>query len=178
MCTLFWFWRVFIYGFTTSRRCGLYCSLNASFGNAFRLNNVGFDEPPMVYTIGLVIIQGIEYFIKWLVSIRQWCGVVDGGVYWVRLSQGVRRSHQKPLIKFSQYQNWGSRYKGYTLTHWSNLQKIETLRGWWRFLIRQLYSLIFNSNVEGFYLVQNPWCTDVIAKSPSQSVPPYIYGWC
>ena len=68
---MFWFLRVFIYGFTTSSQCGLYYGFNTSFGNAFRLSNVGFDESPRVYTAGLVTIRGIEYYIKWLVSIRQ-----------------------------------------------------------------------------------------------------------
>ena len=41
------------------------------FGNTFRLSNVGFDGPPMVYTASIITVRGIVYHIKWLVSIRQ-----------------------------------------------------------------------------------------------------------
>ena len=41
------------------------------FGNAFRLSNVGLDGSPTVYTTSIVIVRGIVYHIKWLVSIRQ-----------------------------------------------------------------------------------------------------------
>ena len=41
------------------------------FGNTFRLSNVGFDGPPMVYTASIIIVRGIVYHIKWLVSICQ-----------------------------------------------------------------------------------------------------------
>ena len=67
VCTLFWFCGVFIYGSAASSHCGF----NASFGNAFKLNNVGFDGPSMVYIAGLVTVRGIAYYIKWLTSIRQ-----------------------------------------------------------------------------------------------------------
>ena len=67
VCTLFWFCGVFIYGFVASSHCGF----NASFGNAFKLNNVGFDGLSMVYIAGLVTVRGIAYYIKWLTSIRQ-----------------------------------------------------------------------------------------------------------
>ena len=67
VCTLFWFCGVFIYGSVASSHCGF----NASFGNAFKLNNVGFDGPSMVYIAGLVTVRGIAYYIKWLTSIRQ-----------------------------------------------------------------------------------------------------------
>ena len=56
--TLYWFCGVFIYGATTSSRCLFYCSFNTSLGNASMLSNVSFDEPPTVYTIGLVTVRG------------------------------------------------------------------------------------------------------------------------
>ena len=71
VCTLFWFCGVFIYGSATSSRCGFYCGFNASFGDAFKLNNVGFDRPPTIYTTDLVTVLGIAYYMKWLTSIRQ-----------------------------------------------------------------------------------------------------------
>ena len=52
----FWFCGMFIYGSAASSRYGFYCSFNASFGNAFKLSNVGFDGPPTVYTAGLITI--------------------------------------------------------------------------------------------------------------------------
>ena len=55
-CTLYWFCGVFIYGSTASSYCGRYCGFNASLGNAFMFSNVGFDGPPMVYTVGLVTV--------------------------------------------------------------------------------------------------------------------------
>ena len=58
---------MFLSGFIASSRCSLYCGFNTSFGNAFRLSNVGFDKPPTVYTAGFVTVRGIEYFFKWLV---------------------------------------------------------------------------------------------------------------
>ena len=71
---------MFIYGATTSSSCDFYCGFNASFGNAFRLSNVGFDGAPKVYIAGLVIVWGIACCIKWLTFIRQWRGVVDGDI--------------------------------------------------------------------------------------------------
>lgn len=71
---------MFIYGSAASSRYGFYCGFNASFGNAFRLSNVGFDGPLTVYTFGLVTVWGIAYYIKWPTFIRQWRGVMDGDV--------------------------------------------------------------------------------------------------
>ena len=71
VCTLCWFCGVFIYDSAASSRCGFYCGFNASLGNAFMLSNVGFDQPPTIYTASLVTVQGIVYNIKWLSSIRQ-----------------------------------------------------------------------------------------------------------
>ena len=71
VCTLYWFCGVFIYGFVASSCCGPYCGFNASLGNASMFSNVGFDGPPMVYTVGLVTVRGIVYYIKRLPSIRQ-----------------------------------------------------------------------------------------------------------
>ena len=71
VCTLYWFCGVFIYGFIASSCCGPYCGFNASLGNASMFSNVGFDGPPMVYTVGLVTVRGIVYYIKRLPSIRQ-----------------------------------------------------------------------------------------------------------
>ena len=71
VCTLFWFCGVFIYGSIASSHCGFYCGFNASFGNAFKLNNVGFDGPSMVYIAGFVTVRSIAYYIKWLTSIHQ-----------------------------------------------------------------------------------------------------------
>ena len=71
VCTLYWFYGVFIYGFVASSRCGPYCGFNASLGNASMFSNVGFDGPPMVYTVGLVTIRGIVYYIKRIPSIHQ-----------------------------------------------------------------------------------------------------------
>ena len=71
VCTLYWFYGVFIYGSAASSHCGFYCGFNASLGNASMLSNVGFNRPPMVYTAGHVTIQGIVYYIKWLSSVRQ-----------------------------------------------------------------------------------------------------------
>ena len=67
----FWFCGMFIYGFVASNCYGFYCGFNASFGNAFRLSNVGFDGPPTVYTVGLVTVRDIVYYIKWPTFIRQ-----------------------------------------------------------------------------------------------------------
>ena len=55
-------------------------SLMPLFGNTFRLSNVGFDGPPTIYIASIVTVRGIVYHIKWLVSIRQGYGVVDGDV--------------------------------------------------------------------------------------------------
>ena len=60
-----------IYGSTTSSHYGFYCGFNASFGDAFKLNNVGFDRPRTIYTTDLVTVLGIAYYMKWLTSIRQ-----------------------------------------------------------------------------------------------------------
>ena len=50
--TLYWFCGVFIYGVALSSHCGF----NSYLGNASMLINVGFDESPMVYTVGFVTI--------------------------------------------------------------------------------------------------------------------------
>ena len=52
----FWLCGMFIYGSAASSHYGFYCSFNASYGNAFKLSNVGFDGPPTVYTAGLVTV--------------------------------------------------------------------------------------------------------------------------
>ena len=67
----FWFYGIFIYGSATSNCYGFYCGFNASFGNALRLSNVGFDGPPIVYTTGLVTVRGIVFYIKWPSFIHQ-----------------------------------------------------------------------------------------------------------
>ena len=65
LCVLFFlFYGMLIYGSTVSSRYGFYCGFNASFGNAFKLSNVGFNGPPTVYTAGLITIQDIAYYIK------------------------------------------------------------------------------------------------------------------
>ena len=71
VCTLYWLCGVFIYGSAASSHCGFYCGFNASLGNASMLSNVGFNGPPTVYTVGLITVQGIIYYIEWLSSIRQ-----------------------------------------------------------------------------------------------------------
>ena len=74
--TLYWFCGVFIYGSATSSHCGF----NASLGNASMLNNVGFNGSPTVYTVGIIIVRGIIYYIECLSCIRQWHGGTDGDV--------------------------------------------------------------------------------------------------
>ena len=71
--TLYWFCGVFIYGSVASSHRGF----NASLGNAYMLNNVDFDGPPMVYTTGLITIRGIIYYIDCLSCICQWRGGAD-----------------------------------------------------------------------------------------------------
>ena len=112
VCTLYWFCGVFIYGSATSSRCGF----NASLGNAFMLSNVGFNGPPMVYTVGLVIVRGIVYYIKWLSSICQWRGDVDGDVWSVRLSKRVHRSHQTQSGSTCEKANENGNLQSYTKT--------------------------------------------------------------
>ena len=96
MCTLYWFYEVLIYGFVASSRCGFYCGFNASLGNASMLSDVSFDRPLTVYTAGLVTVWGIVYYIKWISSIHQCRGDVDGDVWLVFLSKRVHWSHQLP----------------------------------------------------------------------------------
>ena len=89
VCTLYWLCGVFIYGSVASSRC----DFNASLGNASMLSNVGFDGPPTIYTVGLITVWGIIYYIEWLSSIHQWHGDVDEDVWLVYLSKRVHRSH-------------------------------------------------------------------------------------
>ena len=89
VCTLYWLCGVFIYGSVASSRC----DFNASLGNASMLSNVGFDGPPTIYTVGLITVWGIIYYIEWLSSIHQWRGDVDEDVWLVYLSKRVHRSH-------------------------------------------------------------------------------------
>ena len=84
MCTLYWFCGVFIYGSVASSHRGF----NASLGNAYMLNNVDFDGPPMVYTTGLITIRGIIYYIDCLSCICQWRGGADEDVWSVHLKKG------------------------------------------------------------------------------------------
>ena len=60
------------------------------------LSNIGFDGPPTVYTVGLVIVRGIISCIEWLPYLRQWCGFFDGDIWLARLRKRARRSHQLP----------------------------------------------------------------------------------
>ena len=90
--TLYWFCGVFIYGSATSSHCGF----NAFLGNASMLNNVGFNGSPTVYTVGIIIVRGIIYYIECLSCIRQWHGGMDGDVWSVCLNKRVRQSHKLP----------------------------------------------------------------------------------
>ena len=69
--TFYWFCGVFIYSAIASTRYGFYYGFNTSLANASMLNNVGLDEPLIVYTAGLITFRGIIYCIEWLSSICQ-----------------------------------------------------------------------------------------------------------
>ena len=121
VCTLYWLCGVFIYGSVASSRC----DFNASLGNASMLSNVGFDGPPTIYTVGLITVWGIIYYIEWLSSIHQWRGDVDEDVWLVYLSKRVHRSHHTHThthtnIRLSSIHQWrGDVEKDVWLVHLS-----------------------------------------------------------